>query len=223
MDGVSLGLNATRSSGHSSELGMRLRGAITPRLYYGVAGAWLGVSLMDALSRTTTVDSHQRDGSRRGSVSTGLGYLLTPHTVVSLDFAGVVTRTQAFRTEDATGNLLQTGADNHRLVSAHAAVERYLSRRLFVSASLLGMWHSGKFGVALFPDRFGNSAAVKDAFFRLAPSAYRPGNRFSDFGVGWRILPDCFAQYLYTTSYGASAATHTFMLRYTFNFRREGF
>ena len=61
-----LGLNATRTAGHSSEFGMRLRGMATPRLSYGFAAAWLGISLLDGMNRIDTVDSHERDRAQRG-------------------------------------------------------------------------------------------------------------------------------------------------------------
>jgi len=38
-------------------------------------------------------------------------------------------------------------------------------------------------------------------------------------GAGWRFSRNLFAQYVYSTDYGASAATHTLMLRYTFHLR----
>ena len=41
------------------------------------------------------------------------------------------------------------------------------------------------------------------------------------FGVGWRFSRDMFAQYLYSTDYGYSAASHTLMLRYTVRFHRQ--
>ena len=68
-----LGLNATRTTGHSSEFGVRVRGLATPRLSYGFAAAWLGISLLGGMNRIATVDSHERDRSQRGSVAVGLG------------------------------------------------------------------------------------------------------------------------------------------------------
>jgi hypothetical protein len=216
-----MGLNSTRSAGHSSELGLRLRGSLTPRLFYGVAAAWLGVSLQDGLARTNAVDSHERDRSQRGSLAVGLGYALTRRTVVSFDLAGGTARTWAARTEDATGNLLQNGCANSHFVSLHAAVQMDLSRHLFVSASILNVWQSHDLNVTLFPDQYGNRMLVEDSFFQLTPAAYQLGSHFSDFGAGWRFSRNLFAQYVYSTDYGATSVTHTLMLRYTFHFGRE--
>ena len=94
-----------------------------------------------------------------------------------------------------------------------------ITRRLFLTASFLNVWQAHNLNVSLFPDRFGNTTNVEDAFFPMNPTAaqYRP--RFSDFGAGWRFTRNLFAQYVYSTDYGASSATHTLMLRYTFHLR----
>ena len=214
-------LNSTRTSGHSAEIGMRLRGNVTPRLFYGITAAWLGVALQDGLVRTNAVASHERDRAQRGTLGLGLGYALTRRVMLSLDAAGGAIRTQAARTEDATGALLQNGTANGHFISLHGAVQASLTRRLFVSASLLNLWQCHELEVALFPDRYGQSTLVQDSFFPFTPAAFQSGSRFSDFGVGWRFTPEFFVQYLYSTDYGASPATHTLMLRYTFHLRRE--
>ena len=90
-----LGLNATRTAGHSSEFGLRLRGMATPRLSYGFAAAWLGISLLDGMNRIDTVDSHERDRAQRGSTAIGVGYALTQRTTLSFDLAGGNARTWA--------------------------------------------------------------------------------------------------------------------------------
>jgi hypothetical protein len=155
--------------GHSWEVGLRLRGAITPRLYYGFAGSWLGVSLLD--------------GAHRGSAAVGLGYSLSSHTILTFDLAGGASHNFALRTQgDGAG----------RFVSMHGAVQHDVTRRLFVTASLMQVWQSNEPPVAAL------------------------GARFSDYGAGWRFTPNVWVQYIYSTNYGATAATHSLMLRYTF-------
>jgi hypothetical protein len=219
LNGLPAGLNATRTAGHSSEFGLRLRGLATPRLSYGFTAAWLGVSLLDGMNRITAVDSHERDRAQRGSVAFGLGYALTRRTTLSFDLAGGSARTWAARTEDATGALLENAVADNRFVSAHAAVQMDITRRLFVTASFLNVWQGHNLNVNLFPDRFGNITSVEDAFFPMTPAPGQYAARFSDFGAGWRFSRDLFAQYVYSTDYGATAATHTLMLRYTFHGR----
>jgi hypothetical protein len=219
LNGFPAGLNATHTGGHSSEFGVRLRGLATPRLSYGFAAAWLGISLLDGMNRITVVDSHERDRAQRGSAAVGLGYALTRSVTLSFDLAGGASRTAAVRTEDATGALLQNAAADNQFVSAHAAIQTDVTRRLFLTASLLNVWQKHNLNVNLFPDRFGNRTSVEDAFFPMtaAPAQYAP--RFSDFGAGWRFTRNLFAQYVYSTDYGASPGAHTLMLRYTFHLR----
>jgi hypothetical protein len=217
INGFPAGLNATLTAGHSSEFGLRLRGLATPRLSYGIAASWLGISLGDAVSRIGAVDSHQRDGARRPTVAFGLGYALTRHTTLSFDLAGGSGRTWASRTEDSTGALLQNAVAGSRFVSAHAAVQSDITRRFFLTASFLNIWQTHNLSMNLFPDQFGNSTSVEDAFFPMNPSPAQYAPRFSDFGAGWRFSRNLFAQYVYSTDYGVSSATHTVMLRYTFH------
>jgi hypothetical protein len=206
---------STATTGHSSELGIRLRGQITPRLYYGVAGSWLGISLLDGLVRSYTTDSHERDRANRGSGGVGLGYLLSRRTILTFDLAGGASHNSAARHEDSTGRLLQDSGANNRFVSMHGAVQHDLTRRLFLSASFLQVWQSGRLNVSVFPDRYGNAVAVSDSFFSLSPGVSL-ATRFSDYGAGWRFTPDLWVQYIYSTDYGVSGATHSLMLRYTF-------
>ena len=219
--GLNGALNSTQTSGHSFDVGMRLRGTLTPRLYYGITAAWLGVSLQDSLARTGVADSGQRDRAQRGSMAVGLGYALTRRAMLSFDVASGATRTWAARTENATGNLLQNGVANGHFVSLHAAIQVDVTRRLFASASLLNVWQSSDLNVSLFPDRFGVQSLATDSFFATNPLPYPTANRFSDFGVGWRFTRDLFAQYVFSTDYGASSPTHILMVRYTFRLRRE--
>jgi hypothetical protein len=209
------GLESTGTAGHSYEIGMRLRGQITPRLYYGIAGSWLGISLLDGLVRMDTTNSHERDRAHRGSVGVGLGYSLTRRTILTFDMAGGAAHNSALRTEDSTFRMLQNSGSSNRFVSVHGAGQHDLTRRLFLSASFLQVWQSTGLNVSAFPDRFGNTVQVSDDFFSLSP-VVSSARRFSDYGVGWRFTPNLWVQYIYSTDYGVSPATHSLMLRYTF-------
>ncbi len=216
INGFAAGLNSTHTGGHSSEFGLRLRGLVTPRLYYGFAAGWLGVSLRDGMSRTTTVDSHERDRAQRGSAAFGLGYALTRSTTLTFDLAGGSARTWAARTEDTSLALLQNAVANSHFVSTHLAMQVEATRKLFFTASFLNIWQKHDLKVDLFPDQFGNRTLVEDSFFPMSSAAGQYVPRFSDLGVGWRFTRDLFAQYVYSTNFGATAGTHTLMLRYTF-------
>ncbi len=213
--------NATRTSGHSSEIGLRWRGQFSKRLSYGVTASWLGLSLVDGLVRANAVDSQQRDGAGRESVGVGLGYQLTRRVVLVGDLAGAATRSEAARFADTTGAVLQNGIANSRFVSAHAAVMVDLTRRLFATASLTDVWHGSRWNVDLFPDQYGNRTLIEDSFFPLYSAAYPMAPRFSDFGAGWRFSRNFLVQYLFSTDYGFSGSSHTLMLRYTFGLKKE--
>jgi hypothetical protein len=136
---------------------------------------------------------------------------------LSFDLAGGTARTWASRTDDGTAALLQSAVADSHFASAHVAVQRDLTRRLFVTASFLQVWQNHNLNVSLFPDRFGNTTSVEDSFFSMSPLSNPYASHFSDFGAGWRFTPNLFAQYLFSTDYGVSSATHTLMLRYTFH------
>jgi mannose-6-phosphate isomerase-like protein (cupin superfamily) len=216
-----LGLNSTASSGHSSEFGIRLRGAISPRLFYGFTGSWQNVSLADGLVRTNVVNSHEQDRAQRGAVGFGIGYALTRRAVLTFDADGGTSRVAAWRTEDATGNTLQNGTANSHFLSAHTAIQIDLTRRFFFTAAYMHVWHSQNLSVNLFPDQSGATSIVQDSFFPVTPTAYQLASHFSDFGLGWRFSPNLFVQYLFTTDYDVTAPSHALMLRYTFKFRRD--
>jgi hypothetical protein len=220
LNNVPIGLNSTASTGHSSEIGFRLRGVISPRLFYGATGTWLGVSLADGLVRTNAVNSNENDRAQQGSIGLGAGYSLTRRAMLTFDTAAGVSRIASSRIEDATGNLLQNGTANSHFASAHTGIQYNLTRRLFVSASYLNVWHAQHLQVALFPDQFGNTNLVQDSFFPLTPNAYQQASHFSDFGIGWRFSPEFFAEYLFSTDYGVTAPINMIMLRYTIKLHR---
>jgi hypothetical protein len=192
------------------EVGLRLRGAITPRLSYGATAQWLGLSLSD-VSQKGFETGLQRDRLHRESAGIGLGYLLSRRTLVSLDLSGGISRLDSNGRAGRDLIFQSAGGLDNRLLSAHLALQRDITKRLFASASYLEAWRSR----TLAP------APGTVALFSLLSNPYQAGNRWSDFGVGWRFSPDFTAQYLYSTSYGSSYAAHAILLRYTFRLKRE--
>ena len=221
LDGVPEPLDSTRSAGHSSEFGLRLRGPLTRKFFYGAEAAWRGLALSDELTRSIAVDSHQRDRAQRSSAALGFGYFLNQRTVLSFDLAGGTSHAATDRTETGTGLLLQTGGQNSRFVSSHVAVQTKVSSHLFVNASLLAIWQGYDLSQMLFPDSFGNTVLITDPFLPLTATGYRPPRRSSDFGVGWRFSNGLLVQYVFSTTYGVDSGGHTLMLRYTFRLRGE--
>ena len=64
-------------------------------------------------------------------------------------------------------------------------------------------------------------APIGDSFFPIPANRYQAVGKYSDYGLGWRLSPDLFVQYVYSTDYGYSAGTHTVMLRYTIRLGKE--
>ena len=214
-------LDSTRSSGHSSELGLRLRGPLGQKFFYGVEASWLGLALSDDLTRSIAVDSHQRDRAQRSSAALGFGYFLNQRTVLNVDLAGGMSRAITDRMQDADGLLLQAGNQTSRFVSANVGAQTNLSARLFLNASLLVIGQAYDLKQAVYPDILGNTVLLTDPFLPLTATGYRPPRLSSDFGVGWRFSNRLFMQYVFSTSYGVDSGGHTFMLRYGFRLRGE--
>jgi hypothetical protein len=195
--------SGTRSTGHSTEAGVRLRGTLTPRLSYGVTAQWMGLSLADT-QKWGPGTVGQRDRMHRETLGLGLGYLLTRRTVLTFDLAGGLSHL------DSAAYRIAGQADS-RFGSAHVALQRDVTRRLFTSASYLQAWRGRQW------DPFPGAMGV----YSLFGSAYRPGTHFSDFGAGCRFTSGLTAQYIFSTSYGATPSAHAILVRYTFRLKGE--
>lgn len=221
LNGAAFPLDSTSSSGRSSEIGLRLRGPLTRRLFYGIDSSWLSLSLDDRLRRAIVVDAHQGNRINRMAFGAGLGFALSPRVVFSLDAAGGGSHTNSLRREDATGNLLENRADRIRFFSLHGAVQADVWRQLFVSTSFLALRESHDSNLAMYPDRFGRLLTGAGLAPVLGPASGRSTFYFSDFGVGWRFSQNFLAQYVLSTDYGLTSPSHTLLLRYTFGFHRK--
>lgn len=211
------GQDMTTSNGHTAEVGARLRGALGSRWFYGIEANWLGLSLQDGLTRDYAPASHQRDYANRETLGIGLGYALGRHSILSLDTALGQSHLAAQRGQDLTGQTLQTDRSDSQFVSAHIALQTDLTRHLFLTASYMNVWQSHSQAISVFADSFGGLTPLNTPFFSLAAPAYQSNGHYSDFGAGWRFRPDLFVQYVYSTDYGRTAASHMVMLRYTFH------
>jgi hypothetical protein len=151
----------------------------------------------------------------------GLGYFINQRTVLSADLAGGTSRASTGRMETSTGDLLQTGIQNSRFVSANLGVQTKVFSHLFLNASLLAIGQAYDLSQATYPDSLGNTVLITDPFLPLTATGYKLPRRSSDFGAGWRFSNSLFAQYVFSTSYGVDSGGHTFMLRYTFRLHGE--
>ncbi len=209
------------SKGTTSEFGFRLRGAFSRRLFYGVEGTLLFGRANENLRRSVIVNSSETDRINRATVGFGLGYVWRPRTILSFDVAGGLIGTKQQRTEDFTGNQLETERARSRFLSLHAAVQTDVWRNLFVSASILTITNSRTADKTFSPDRFGRIVNTDGIFEANGRAKDFYTDVYSNYGIGYRFNPNFVFQYILTTDYGQTSPRHTFLLRYTFDFGRK--
>lgn len=217
VNGVPFPLELTTATGNSSELGVRLRGPLTRRLFYGAEGTLLFGRSNENLRNVIAVDSNEGSRATRATLGFGLGYAFRPRTVFSFDVTGGISRSRSFRREDATGNLLENERQTARFLSLHAAVQADVWRQMFASASVLSLTQSRLTDLSLFPDRFGRRLTTDGIFVPDGPTRDRFTDYFATFGLGWRFNRNFLAEYVLSTDFGQTAPRHTLLLRYTFN------
>ncbi|MEJ7861061.1 MAG: FecR family protein [Pyrinomonadaceae bacterium] len=201
-------LNRVESTGSSSEIGFRLRGAISGRFFYGAKGNLLFGRSREEFLRNARVDSKQNSATTSGTIGFGLGYFLRSRTVFSFDLSGGFIKVDRNENEVFIGNLLERGDRRTLFISPHAAVQTDVWRNLFVSASIQAVNQSRTVDARPFSNRL---SPARDSFTDV----------YSNYGAGWRFKPNFIFQYIVTTDYGKTAPRHAFNFRYTFNFSRE--
>ena len=209
-------LDITRSAGRFSEGGIRFRGVLTRKLFYGAQASWFVLSLDEQLRLSTIVNSHQHNRTTGSSFAVGLGYAFRPRVVFTLDLAGGFSNTAALRAEDITGNPLERNRRTSPFFSAHTAVQADVWKSLFVNGSLLTVRQNLYRDLTLYPDRLGRLLTSDGTF---APNGYTSNSStsyYSEFGVGWRFNRALLAEYVFSTDYGKTPPSHVFLLRYSF-------
>ena len=209
-------LDFTRSAGRFSEGGIRFRGVLTRKLFYGAQASWFVLSLDEQLRLSTIVNSHQHNRTTGSSFAVGLGYALRPRVVLTLDLAGGFSNTATLRAEEITGNPLERNRRTSPFFSAHTAVQADVWKSLFVNGSLLTVRQNLYSDLTLYPDRVGRLLTSDGTF---APNGYTGNSStsyYSEFGVGWRFNRALLAEYVFSTDYGKTPPSHVFLLRYSF-------
>ena len=219
IDAQSQNLDMTRSAGRFSEAGIRFRGVITRKLFYGAQASSFLLSMDEQLKISAIVDSHQHNRTAGSSFAAGLGYALTPRVVFTLDLAGGFLSATSLRKEDATGNPLERNHRTSPFFSAHTAVQADVWKNLFVTGSLLTTRQNFYRDLTVYPDRLGTLETADGIF---APNGYTSSGSmsyYSEFGAGWRFNNNFLAEYVFSTDYGKTTPSHVFLLRYTFHKR----
>lgn len=214
-----LPLDAVRYASHSSELGMRLRGQLARKWFYGIEATALHVGLNEEIRRAAIVPAHEIESITRLAAGGGLTYLLNPRTFFNVDASVGQSRVRELLNEDATGHPLEDLREHMNFVSLHAAVQSDVWRQSFVSASVLGLRQLNTNDHQLFPDQFGRR--LTSYGFIMPDCLTREGftEPVADFGAGWRFRQDFALQYIYSTDFGRTAASHVLLLRFNFGKR----
>lgn len=214
-------LDMTQSTGRFSEAGIRFRGVLTRKLFYGLQASWFLLSMDEQLKLSAIVNSHQHSRTTGSSFAVGLGYALNPRIAFTLDLAGGFSNTTGVRAEDATGNVLESNHLASPFFSAHTAVQADVWKNLFVTGSLLTTHQNFYRDLILYPDSFGRLLNSDGAF---APNGYTSDGSmsyYSEFGAGWRFNNNFLAEYVFSTDYGKTTPSHVFLLRYTLHKREH--
>jgi hypothetical protein len=141
--------------------------------------------------------------------------------LLSFDVTGGFSHTNDWRTEDATGNLLEAKQRRARFWSPHAALQTDLWRGLFASASVLAVKQSLVTDLTLYPDAAGRRRTREGLFALNGRTQDRSADYYSHFGAGWRLRRNFLAEYVFSTDYGRASPSHTLLLRYNFNLGGE--
>jgi hypothetical protein len=215
-----LALDSTdRESGTSSELRMLLRGPISRRLFYGLEVGLRFTNLDEKQLPAKGVEVSGPERTNRGVASVGLGYAPSKRVLLAFDIAGGSSLTRDRQQESATGNLLSDNRDRMHFVSAHAAFQTDIWRRMFASASILSVTQASRsqpMAGNIKPLLTSVGKSVHDGISRNHFTDYS-----SDFGIGWRFSSHFLAQYIYSTDYGLTSPRHTLLLRHTFRLGSE--
>ena len=217
LDALPQSLDATKSAGRFSEVGIRFRGMLTRKLFYGAQVSWFLLSLQEQLRLSTIANSHVHNRTTGESFAVGLGYAFRPRTVFTLDLAGGFSNTTNVRLEDATGNPLERNRRSTPFFSVHTAIQTDVWKSLFLSGSLLTVHQNLDRDLALYPDSLGQLLTSDGTFAPNGHTSDSTISHYSEFGVGWRFNQGLLAEYIFPTDYGKTRPSHVFLLRYSFH------
>jgi len=214
-NGMPLALDSVIYDSRSDEIGLRLRGALTRKLFYGVEGQWLTTGVHEDINRAIAVQAIERERITRRSASFGMGYALTRRTVFSADIAAGQSNVLEDYYEQATGNPIERERARRRFLSAQIGAQSDLWKNLFGSVSVFRMAQAHTESRELFPDRFGRLLDANGLPALVGTEHTRFTDNYADFGIGWRVTRNTLAQYILATSFGRQSPNHVFLLRHT--------
>jgi hypothetical protein len=214
--------------GHSSEAGVLFRGSVTRRLFYAVESSILFERdqeedhstfppQINGVPVTETYLNKRR--IRQGMIGAGIGYILRPRTVLSLDLSTGRARKDSlgqYHYSDLPPGFFisRTGDETRERASFrtwHIGGQTDVWRNLFTNASLFYIREIKR---------------SKDAI-DMYPREYDDRYKLLNLSAGLRLRPSWIAQYVYSRyvysfRYGIyGPPNHTLLLRYEFGRREE--
>ncbi|MBO0723048.1 MAG: hypothetical protein J2P41_19645, partial [Blastocatellia bacterium] len=205
----------------SSEAGIRFRAPITRRLFYGIEGSYLYEQMKSRQILNQIVDNRRFLG-RRARFGGGVGFAPTSRIIINGDVSGGLFNTSKppelysiqydFVPE---GRFEETIVPNPSVgergsfFSTHIAVQGRIWRNAFASSSFLRTigsdirYYYNNYSGAQYPQNY-----------------WVPADFITSAGFGWKFKQGLTAEYLLSME-NRHIASHSIMLRYTFNFHRE--
>ncbi|MDX2034355.1 MAG: FecR family protein [Blastocatellia bacterium] len=215
-NGLPLPLDSVRYSSQVSETGLRLRGSLSRRLFYGLEANWLTVGVNEEIRRAVIVESNERERIHRFTFGGAIGFAPWRRTIFNLDLASGLSNARERLYELATGNQIEDLRERMRFVSAHVSTQTDVWRGSYVMASLLAIRQRNIDDITVSPDRFGRrltSFGLPGVDGRTQRSFTDP---LSDFGAGWRFKESFVLQYVYSTDFKRTPPSHVLVISYTF-------
>ncbi|HEX5082453.1 MAG TPA: FecR family protein [Blastocatellia bacterium] len=210
----------------SSGLGVRFRGSLTKRLFYGIHGSYLYErvrSRHEVWSQGETKYqsiphpiAYNRYLARRANLGAGLGFLLTSRVLLNVDLAGMRFNDDHPAEEPVILGLISgsfgsvpfyfSDSPNNRQtrsVYAHMAAQANPWRDLILSTSVLKAYNTEIYTNYYNGTRYNGN--------------YKNSATLANVGVGWKLKPNLIAEYLTTLKFGERGPSQAIRLRYTFN------
>ncbi|HKX31487.1 MAG TPA: hypothetical protein VJ302_27620 [Blastocatellia bacterium] len=221
--------SASTKPKYTSEIGIRFRASLTPRLFYGVEGSLL----LDRgrLTREGLNDLIESTLDRRATLGVGFGYALRPRTILIADLTAGFKREGDRERTDFYSNYFRDGRlvdrrldgfteddrnDRYLYGSMHLGAQTDLWRNFFAGGSAIIVGYKRTYKYRYVSEYF--PYPRNDRSYRyLRSSQYYT----YDFNIGRRLKPGWTMQYAYEPGLGVDAPSHSVILRYDFGGKKR--
>ncbi|MBO0798296.1 MAG: FecR domain-containing protein, partial [Blastocatellia bacterium] len=210
-----------RISTISSEAGIRFRAPIFKRLFYGIEGSYL-YERMKSRQQLNQIADNRRFLGRRARFGVGLGFVPTSRIIINADVSGGLFNTsKPPELYYIQYDVLSEGRVNETILpnpsvgergsffSTHIAIQGRIWRNAFASSSFLRTIGSD---IRYYYDNYTRA--------QYPQPYWVPADFITSAGFGWKFKQGLTAEYLISLE-NRRIASHSLILRYTFNFHKE--